>query len=95
VNQELIIAACEIISDADALLVAAGAGMGVESGLSDFRGGQGFWNAYPLYKKMGLDIYDLANPEWFARDPELAWGFTATASTCTGRLFLTRDTLCC
>ena len=67
--------AAEAIAAADALLVAAGAGMGVDSGLPDFRGADGFWNAYPPYRELGLNFYDLANPEWFARDPELAWGF--------------------
>ena len=67
--------AAGIIAGAGALLISAGAGMGVDSGLPDFRGSQGFWNAYPPYKKLGLDFYDLANPDWFARDPELAWGF--------------------
>ncbi len=67
--------AAEAIGAADALLVAAGAGMGVDSGLPDFRGGRGFWNAYPPYRELDLDFYDLANPEWFSRDPELAWGF--------------------
>ena len=67
--------AAETIAGAEALLVAAGAGMGVDSGLPDFRGSQGFWNAYPPYKKLGLDFYSLANPEWFVVDPELAWGF--------------------
>jgi NAD-dependent SIR2 family protein deacetylase len=68
-------AAAEIIAAAEALLVCAGAGMGVDSGLPDFRGGQGFWNAYPPYRKLGLNFYDLANPEWFTSDPALAWGF--------------------
>jgi NAD-dependent SIR2 family protein deacetylase len=67
--------AAEAIAAAEALLVCAGAGMGVDSGLPDFRGNQGFWNAYPPYRKLGLDFYELANPEWFAADPELAWGF--------------------
>jgi len=67
--------AANAIAEAGALLISAGAGMGVDSGLPDFRGGQGFWTAYPPYKKLGLDFYDLANPEWFSRDPELAWGF--------------------
>jgi NAD-dependent SIR2 family protein deacetylase len=67
--------AAEAIAGAEALLVAAGAGMGVDSGLPDFRGSAGFWNAYPPYKKLGLDFYDLASPEWFSRDPGLAWGF--------------------
>jgi len=49
--------------------------MGVDSGLPDFRGDQGFWKAYPPYAKLGLSFVELANPRWFATDPELAWGF--------------------
>ncbi|MBI1948670.1 MAG: NAD-dependent protein deacetylase [Deltaproteobacteria bacterium] len=49
--------------------------MGVDSGLPDFRGPQGFWRAYPPYQKLGLAFEDLANPRWFHDDPELAWGF--------------------
>lgn len=64
-----------IIAAADALLVTAGAGMGVDSGLPDFRGNQGFWEAYPPIAKLGLSFSQMANPAWFADDPELAWGF--------------------
>ena len=67
--------AARVISQADALLIGAGAGMGVDSGLPDFRGPQGFWRAYPPYQQLGLDFVSLANPRWFAEDPELAWGF--------------------
>lgn len=67
--------AARALADARALLVTAGAGMGVDSGLPDFRGPQGFWRAYPPYQKLGLAFEDLANPRWFADDPELAWGF--------------------
>ncbi|MGO9465209.1 MAG: SIR2 family NAD-dependent protein deacylase [Isosphaeraceae bacterium] len=67
--------AASIISQASALLIGAGAGMGVDSGLPDFRGPQGFWSAYPPYQERGLDFVSLANPRWFAEDPELAWGF--------------------
>jgi len=74
-DKEKIKAAAEMIIEAEALLVSAGAGMGVDSGLPDFRGSEGFWNAYPPYRKLGLDFYDLANPGWFASDPTLAWGF--------------------
>jgi NAD-dependent SIR2 family protein deacetylase len=49
--------------------------MGVDSGLPDFRGPEGFWRAYPAYARLGLDFQSLANPRWFARDPALAWGF--------------------
>jgi NAD-dependent SIR2 family protein deacetylase len=37
----------ERIAKADAIVIAAGAGIGVDSGLPDFRGNDGFWNAYP------------------------------------------------
>jgi NAD-dependent SIR2 family protein deacetylase len=67
--------AAELIDRAKALLVTAGAGMGVDSGMPDFRGDQGFWKAYPPFAKLGLRFVDLANPRWFRTDPELAWGF--------------------
>lgn len=67
--------AAEAIRSADALLIGAGAGMGVDSGLPDFRGTEGFWKAYPAYAKLGLDFASMANPRWFAKDPEFAWGF--------------------
>ena len=35
--------AAQAIERADALLICAGAGMGVDSGLPDFRGPKGFW----------------------------------------------------
>jgi NAD-dependent SIR2 family protein deacetylase len=67
--------AARLIAAADGLLIAAGAGMGVDSGLPDFRGTQGFWRAYPPYARLGLDFASMANPEWFASDPPFAWGF--------------------
>src|SRR5437763_454928 len=63
------------VSSADALLFTAGAGMGVDSGLPDFRGDRGFWKAYPAFERLGLSFVDQANPQWFLDDPTLAWGF--------------------
>ncbi|MBF0416267.1 MAG: NAD-dependent deacetylase [Magnetococcales bacterium] len=60
---------------ADALMITAGAGMGVDSGLPDFRGDEGFWQAYPPLKQLGLSFVEMANPQGFARNPPLAWGF--------------------
>ena len=65
--------AADAIRQADALMIGAGAGMGVDSGLPDFRGNAGFWKAYPAFK--GRPVAQMSNPRWFARDPELAWGF--------------------
>jgi NAD-dependent SIR2 family protein deacetylase len=67
--------AAEAIAAAPAFLFTAGAGMGVDSGLPDFRGDEGFWKAYPPFRRLGLGFMDLANPAWFEDDPELAWGF--------------------
>lgn len=62
-------AAAEAVRQADALLITAGAGMGVDSGLPDFRGNEGFWRAYPAFAKLGLDFMSMASPGWFHRDP--------------------------
>ncbi|MGW5747264.1 SIR2 family NAD-dependent protein deacylase [Amycolatopsis sp. NPDC003861] len=67
--------AAKLLDGAGALLICAGAGMGVDSGLPDFRGGEGFWRAYPPYARLGLQFEELADPRHFAEDPELAWGF--------------------
>jgi NAD-dependent SIR2 family protein deacetylase len=72
---EKISVAAKALSEADALLICAGAGMGVDSGLPDFRGPEGFWKAYPSIAKLKLSFEDMANPEWFAKDPRLAWAF--------------------
>src|SRR5436309_13326864 len=74
-TDQLIVKAASMIQAADALLITAGAGMGVDSGLPDFRGDEGFWKAYPAYRHLGLSFVELANPRWFADDPHLAWGF--------------------
>ena len=67
--------AAQAIQNADAVLIAAGAGMGVDSGLPDFRGNEGFWKAYPPFAESGLSFAEVANPRWFESDPEMAWGF--------------------
>lgn len=67
--------ACKWLNEADGLLITAGAGMGVDSGLPDFRGNEGFWNAYPALGKQHLSFTDIANASNFASAPQLAWGF--------------------
>ena len=65
----------ELIAKADALLITAGAGMGVDSGLPDFRGKDGFWRAYPALEKLGISFEQMAQPRWFFEDPATAWAF--------------------
>jgi NAD-dependent SIR2 family protein deacetylase len=73
--EDRITEAAAAVEDADALLIMAGAGMGVDSGLPDFRGNAGFWRAYPVLANLGLSFEKMANPEWFRKSPELAWAF--------------------
>lgn len=67
--------AAEIIRNADALIICAGAGIGVDSGLPDFRGHQGFWKAYPALAEAQLTFTEVASPQTFKTDPTLACGF--------------------
>lgn len=67
--------AAELIRDSDGLLITAGAGMGVDSGLPDFRSEGGFWKHYPALAKARLGFSSIACPEAFHGKPQLAWGF--------------------
>lgn len=69
------IKAAQLISHADSLIIAAGAGMGVDSGLPDFRGNTGFWKHYPALQKSGIAFQEMASPSHFWSDSQLAWGF--------------------
>jgi NAD-dependent SIR2 family protein deacetylase len=79
--------AAQLLREAGSLLICAGAGMGVDSGLPDFRGTHGFWQAYPALRDSGIDFHEIANPAAFASDLALAWGFYGH------RLGLYRDTV--
>ena len=78
--------AADLLRQAQALVICAGAGMGVDSGLPDFRGDEGFWRAYPALGAARLPFTQVAQPATFERDPRLAWGFYGH------RLQLYRDT---
>lgn len=67
-----------------------GKGIGVDSGLPDYRGPSGFWKgagqsnptgrpnikvAYPQLCSAGLSLEEMSHPDWFINDPKAAWGF--------------------
>jgi len=79
--------AAELIAQADGLVIAAGAGMGVDSGLPDFRGNEGFWQAYPALGRARMEFTRIASPVAFRENPAQAWGFYGH------RLALYRDTV--
>jgi len=65
----------DILKNSDAILITAGAGLGIDSGLPDFRSDNGFWKAYPPLARLGISFEEMANPKWFKDDPSFAWGF--------------------
>jgi NAD-dependent SIR2 family protein deacetylase len=86
ISQSRIPLAASLIAESDGLIITAGAGMGVDSGLPDFRGKRGFWSVYPQLAMENISFQEIANPEAFANDPKLAWSFYGH------RLALYRDT---
>lgn len=67
--------AASLIAYADALVIGAGAGMGVDSGLPDFRGANGLWTRRRFSGGRPMDIMEMASPQAFEVDPAFAWGF--------------------
>lgn len=67
--------AAEHIAQADALIIAAGSCVGVDSGLPDFRGNEGFWKAYQALGNRGMDFTDISCPAASRADLRLAWRF--------------------
>ena len=63
------------ISAAQSMVIAAGAGMGIDSGLPDYRGDEGFWRAYPALARSRLRFESIASPQAFQERPATAWGF--------------------
>lgn len=76
-DQEQIETAAQWVREAQAILITAGAGMGVDSGLPDFRGPEGLWRAYPALRNGNWNFQDIASPQAFRTRPGLAWGFYA------------------
>lgn len=66
-TNEVLKSAAAWLKEADAVIIAAGAGIGIDSGLPDFRGNEGFWKAYPPLKKLRVGFVDMANPSWFRK----------------------------
>ena len=87
--------AARAIRGAAALVVATGAGMGIDSGLPDFRGDQGFWKAYPAYERSASPSWTRPTPIASRRIRPSAGASTATGSTSTGTPFPTTATGSC
>jgi NAD-dependent SIR2 family protein deacetylase len=67
--------AAEYIRQADSIIIAAGAGMSVDSGLPDFRGSNGLWTALLPDGMAERDIGSLTQASCFETRPGDAWTF--------------------
>ena len=73
----------QAMQSADVVLVYAGAGMSVSSGLADITD---FTRAFPAVVERGLtSIFHVSSHEHFARDPVSAWGFWGARARSYGR----------
>jgi NAD-dependent SIR2 family protein deacetylase len=67
--------ASKLITNHKKLIISAGAGMSVESGLPDYRSNEGLYKHYPPFEKLGVNFQDCANPQFFEDHPKNAWYF--------------------
>ena len=65
------------IKEAEAIVVFAGAGMGVDSGLEQYRGTDGLWTKSVLINDKEIPFKDLLCHESFDTMPEQSWAFIA------------------
>lgn len=72
---DIIIISKQYINDYDALLIVAGAGLGIDSGLPDYRGPYGLWNMWHPTKSLNMTYEKLSTHELFLENPALAWVF--------------------
>ncbi len=74
---DALVAAAVAIHQADAVFIAAGAGMSAECGLPNFNTTDSdlFWSMYPALKKKGLLLKGCSHPALFENDACTAWGF--------------------
>lgn len=64
----------EALLNCDAWMVTAGAGMGVDSGMPDFRGKTGLWHD----RETPITWEETSDEKWFTQDPAFAWGMFYT-----------------
>lgn len=51
------------------VIILAGSGMSVDSGLPDYRGDDGFWKRYKPFQYKNVNLSSVSNPSFFKKDP--------------------------
>jgi len=65
----------KIIEKSKTCMFLTSAGMSADSGIPTFRDKEGYWRNFPVFKKLGLEAIELANPHSFEVRPQYAWAF--------------------
>ncbi len=73
-DPDLVTRAADALRSATAIVFASGAGMGVDSGLPDYRGNGGLYGDYQPFAKPGAGYLGMVTPKWFTLDPPFIWG---------------------
>lgn len=60
------------LENANAIVINTGAGMGVDSGLADYRGNGGQWGQ--VESDTEKSIFEVVNPQAFVENPAYSWG---------------------
>ncbi len=64
-----------LIKNSRNILIIAGGGIEVDSGLPFFKNDEDLYKVYPIAKQLSLNLKTLSNPSWFDINPKLAWAF--------------------
>merc|ERR1719502_442743 len=70
-HERLILRAAAVLAEAEVLVLLTGAGWSADSGLAVYRD----IADVPAYHNQGLTYYDLCQPRWLKRRPEIFYGF--------------------
>ncbi|WP_035586868.1 SIR2 family NAD-dependent protein deacylase [Hippea jasoniae] len=65
----------EKLKQSRSCLFLTSAGMSADSGIPTFRDKEGYWRNFPVFKRLGLEAIELANPYSFEVRPQYAWAF--------------------
>ncbi len=65
----------EVINSSQSCIFLTSAGMSADSGIPTFRDKEGYWKNFPVFKRLGLEAIELANPHSFEVRPQYAWAF--------------------
>ncbi len=77
-TQSLISQSAKILEEAEALIITAGSGIGIDSGLPNYNDPNVFKNLFPKLGLENISFAQMANPAWFTKNPKRAWAFYAS-----------------